>query len=546
MPTDTPDPRAALRLVLRAAALGQKAGHWHGADDVRHDVMDHVLALAALLAHAGGGVSETDLETIGALVAEASGRDPSPEHVRRVVEEQLARYRDPADFLAVAPWYLDAILDLDRERGSDLAVSVIGAVQVIGLGVIAADGRHGVRETSLLTQHLAELYRRAERHAEPPRRRAAWDAGASGALDAVAPGLAGELRRRFPWLLGGSEGDGAAADPFAGLEPDDDAPLPGLTVRPDWDAHAPEGDGPAAAAPRGAEARAAEEEAEEPPPPPPETLEQLMAKLHRLVGLSRVKQEVGTLTNLIRVQQMRKERGLPHLPLTLHLVFTGNPGTGKTTVARLLAGIYRALGLLSKGHLVEVDRSGLVAGYVGQTALKVQEVVDRALGGVLFVDEAYALVAERGESDFGLEAVDALLKRMEDHRADLVVIVAGYPGKMRAFLESNPGLRSRFNRFIPFEDYTPDEMLLIFERMCEDGGYRLAAEAKGRATEVLGAVREAQGGTFANARTARNVFELCVANHANRVAALQEPTHEQLETLDAADFPEAGVVGGAS
>lgn len=277
---------------------------------------------------------------------------------------------------------------------------------------------------------------------------------------------------------------------------------------------------------------AAESKAEEPAP----SLEELLAKLHRLVGLERVKEEVETLANLIRVRTLRKERKLPVPPLTLHLVFTGNPGTGKTTVARLLAGIYRALGVLSRGHLVEVDRSGLVAGYVGQTSLKVQEVVAKAMGGILFIDEAYALVVDRGAEDFGHEAVDTLLKLMEDHRDDLVVIVAGYTQPMKRLLDSNPGLRSRFNRFIEFPDYTPEQLTEIFRRMCEDAGYRLAPAAQVRMAAELAARHATRGDNFANAREVRNLFENAVARHANRVAKLPEHTDELLTVLERDDL----------
>ncbi len=191
-----------------------------------------------------------------------------------------------------------------------------------------------------------------------------------------------------------------------------------------------------------------------------------MAELDSLIGLESVKQEVKSLVNLVKVRRLRKENGLPIPPMSLHMVFMGNPGTGKTTVARIISGLYAAIGVLEKGQLIEVDRSGLVAGYVGQTALKTQEVIKSALGGVLFIDEAYSL-ASGGENDFGREAIETILKAMEDHRDELIVVVAGYDGPMEKFINSNPGLQSRFNKYIYFPDYTGRELMAMFRLQCE-------------------------------------------------------------------------------
>ena len=203
-----------------------------------------------------------------------------------------------------------------------------------------------------------------------------------------------------------------------------------------------------------------EEKAEEKP-----NYDELMEQLESLVGLETVKKEVKNLVNLVKVRKLRQENDLPVPPMSFHMVFVGNPGTGKTTVARLISGLYAAIGVLSKGQLVEVDRSGLVAGYVGQTALKTQEVIQSALGGVLFIDEAYSLARKGMENDFGREAIDTLVKLMEDHRDDFLVIVAGYTQEMHDFLTSNPGLISRFNKYIDFPDYTDDELMQILELM---------------------------------------------------------------------------------
>ena len=240
------------------------------------------------------------------------------------------------------------------------------------------------------------------------------------------------------------------------------------------------------------------------------SLDDLLIELSGLIGLDSVKNDVTQMVNFLRVQQMRKSSGMAATAVSRHLVFYGNPGTGKTTVARLIAQIYRALGILKRGHLIETDRSGLVAGFVGQTSLKVREVVESAIGGVLFIDEAYTL-AGSGQ-DYGQEAIDTLLKLMEDHRDDLIVVVAGYPDKMAGFIGSNPGLRSRFNKYLHFADYEPEQLLSIYELFCNNAGFKLTRKARTKAQLLFQTLYNVRDESFGNARVARNIFEQTI-NH---------------------------------
>ncbi len=306
------------------------------------------------------------------------------------------------------------------------------------------------------------------------------------------------------------------------------------------------GPGVAPAAPRAGEQEAqtaqaaqAEGDGQEEDVPEAEKVEDLLSELDGLCGLELVKKDVRSLINLVKVRRLRQENGLAVPPMSLHLVFLGNPGTGKTTVARLLARLYHAIGVLSKGQLVETDRSGLVAGYVGQTALNTQAVIQKALGGVLFIDEAYSLTSQEGGNDFGKEAVEVLLKNMEDHRDDLIVIVAGYTDLMEQFIHSNPGLESRFNKYFYFQDYTAGQLYEILESQCRRNSYTLSEGAGRKARALLEEAYENRDENFGNARDVRNLFEDLIARQADRVAALENPTREDLMLIQEADLDAA-------
>ncbi len=258
-----------------------------------------------------------------------------------------------------------------------------------------------------------------------------------------------------------------------------------------------------------------------------------MEELEELIGLESIKYDVKELIALVKTQKLRSEQGMRAVPVSKHLVFSGNPGTGKTTVARILARLYKEIGALSKGQLVEVDRSGLVAGFVGQTATRTQEKITEAMGGILFIDEAYTLAKEG--NDFGQEAIDTILKAMEDNRDDLVVIVAGYTELMKKFINSNPGLKSRFNKYFEFPDYTCEELIGIFDLQCRKYDYRLDEEARRTVHSKIRQMEEQKGENFANARDVRNLFEVIITNQATRIARMQSPDPDQLRLITNAD-----------
>lgn len=266
------------------------------------------------------------------------------------------------------------------------------------------------------------------------------------------------------------------------------------------------------------------------------TLQDLLDELNALVGLEKVKSKVRDLIVYQKIQKMRREQNLHSAKSTLHLAFTGNPGTGKTTVARIVGRIYKQIGLLSKGHFVEVSRTDLIAGYQGQTALKVKKVIEQAKGGVLFIDEAYSITENDHADSYGRECLTELTKALEDYREDLVVIVAGYTEPMNKFFESNPGLKSRFNTFIEFDDYTTNELDEILVSMCKNNDYTLTEEAKEKIHFYFEQQTLSKDENFSNGRLVRNLYDDLVMNHARRVINIENPGREELSTIQVEDF----------
>jgi stage V sporulation protein K len=498
-------PAELYQFIIDTASRAERRGDWPGPGKIVESVQRHVLGFLGTLVRADGEINADEATYLSRMLRAQNIIDTPLEKVRQL----MMRHGEdgPEATGGWVPEYFHVLIRGDRQRGSVNAMNVALCLRELGLQLMVSDGDSSQREAEIIAEHVIMLQRACEAAGVGEER------GPNG-VPQTPVGTAPQTPAGAP------QAPGAAPQAPAGAQPDAEGDPPLVKVQA-----------------AGGETAAAQPAAPEAPPaPPPLTLDELMAKLHKLVGLEKVKKEVETLTNLVRVNKMRQDRKLPVPPLSLHMAFTGNPGTGKTTVARLLSQIFRAIGVLEKGHLVETDRSGLVAGYVGQTAIKVHEKVTEALGGMLFIDEAYAL-ATGDEEDFGREAVDTLVKLIEDKRDEFIVVVAGYPAPMQKFLDSNPGLRSRFNRFIHFDDYTPDELFAILGRMCDEHGYKLAESASVFIRGLLERMHTARGANFANGRDVRNLFEQAIANQANRVGPMEAPTDEILCTLRAEDVP---------
>ncbi len=432
-------------------------------------------------------------------------------------QNAIAYYRGDMHAGTPMPDFFVKLVGYDKRHGSCYSRTFAEIQKNLLMLFAAGDGDFSFAESQEITRLYQRLTALCDENRVPP--------------VSVTPGPSSYLGRREEQTLSGLLADmerqlGRRSDLFSdfwGAAPK----VPAAAEQP------AEPEAPAQLS-RDAAAEAVQKEQEE----PPVSLEDAMAELRALVGLEAVKRDVESLMNLVKVRNLRKERGMKCPDMSFHLVFSGNPGTGKTTVARIVGKIYRALGILSKGHLVEVDRSGLVAGYVGQTAIKTQEVIQKALGGVLFIDEAYSLAPANADKDFGQEAIDTILKAMEDHRDDFVVIVAGYESLMPRFIDSNPGLKSRFNKYITFDDYDGEALYEIFMGRVERSDYRIDSEAAEEVKSYLEDLYEFRDDNFGNARDVRNLFERIVAKQADRVAEIAEPTDEEILTITAEDLEE--------
>lgn len=494
---DSFDDVAATILVLQRDGFACRAS-----ENLMDNFTRHVTLFFGGIIWADGVLDERELEFFNYVVRHSFTSEE--------FQKQLARYQRGKSLDQWVDWvpeYLDTLMAFDRMRNTDATPKLLLALKTLGTMFMSVDGDCDPEEEAFLKRHLQALQHYVANHQQPARSPVAEKRTADSPLKPVQPApkmkplLADTPLRSNP--SAGSSGFSNAEPPPVATGPVDDK-LPAY--------------GPVQVQQPVAKRR----------------LEAVLNEVQALIGMASVKEEINNLANVVKVSEMRREKGLPVPPLSLHLVFTGNPGTGKTTIARKLAEIYRALGVLSQGHMIEVDRSGLVAGYMGQTAIKTKEVIEQALGGILFIDEAYTLASGQ-QQDYGQEAIDTLLKAMEDHRDDLVVIVAGYPNEMKRFVNSNPGLKSRFKRFVHFPDYEADELDAIFLKMLETSHFQPNDAARHFCQRAFDRLYRQRGEHFGNGRTVRNIFEHMLTFQANRLVEMDNPSREDLTLVDVRD-----------
>ncbi len=519
---------------------------------------EYYVETAMLRIWSGNGLYSEDYRS---AIEAISGKAPTPVQITRAMLDS----KEPAEAAKIPAFFARMVAE-DFEKGTRNARSFVGDLKSLLAGAAFINGDFTIEESNLLSAELKKLMTyaisqgvkvdyatgRIRDKVTPLKEGSYVDPGKQAEVNAEL--IFDALDRDFLRPAGSGKGrpgggnSGAAGSPAFGK---DDSPAPIGNIFTDNGPAFGGGTGEPGAEVRvenAAEAQSAVEIKED-----PRTMEELLDELDALVGLTGIKEDIRSLMNFITITKLRKERGLDVPTISYHLVFTGNPGTGKTTVARLVAGLYHRIGILPKGQLVETERAQLIAGYTGQTALKTMNVINQAMGGVLFIDEAYALVNDDQDS-FGKECVETILKAMEDHRDELVVIVAGYTELMHKFIESNPGFRSRFSKFFEFPDYTGEELLQIFLTFCKKNGYHLTEEAEAYLLVAFNDMYEHRDSHFGNGRTARNVFEKAIHQQANRLAGIvddgigeigKDAKADEGADADAADAAGADVVEGA-